>query len=82
MRTTRNRHVSYVMHVSVVNDFDDDYLTFAKIDAGILLCLHATAPSASDVLPPPKNYKGIQSRPDKEEWRADFNFGRGRTSDA
>eukprot|EP00965_Chrysotila_dentata_P152787 5049631-Pleurochrysis_carterae.AAC.1 len=36
----------------------------------MLLCLHATAANASDVLPPPKNKKDIHGRPDEEDWRA------------
>eukprot|EP00965_Chrysotila_dentata_P006541 213303-Pleurochrysis_carterae.AAC.1 len=36
----------------------------------MLLCLHITAANASDVLPPPKNYKDIHGRPDEEEWHA------------
>eukprot|EP00965_Chrysotila_dentata_P141152 4665617-Pleurochrysis_carterae.AAC.1 len=36
----------------------------------MLLCLHTTAANASDVLPPPKNYKEVHGRPDEEEWRA------------
>eukprot|EP00965_Chrysotila_dentata_P095225 3147582-Pleurochrysis_carterae.AAC.1 len=52
-----------------VNDFDDDYLPLARID-DMLLCLHTAAANASDVLPPPKNYKDINARPDGEEWRA------------
>eukprot|EP00965_Chrysotila_dentata_P134291 4440773-Pleurochrysis_carterae.AAC.1 len=50
-----------------VNDFDDSYLPLARINDDMLLCLHTTAASASDVLPPPNNY--ILSRPDKEKWR-------------
>eukprot|EP00965_Chrysotila_dentata_P057319 1901301-Pleurochrysis_carterae.AAC.2 len=53
-----------------VNDFDDDYLPLARIDDNMLLCRHTTAANASDVLPPPKNYKDIHDRPDEEEWRA------------
>eukprot|EP00965_Chrysotila_dentata_P079649 2627163-Pleurochrysis_carterae.AAC.1 len=48
-----------------VNDFDDDYLPLANIDDDILLCLHTTAANASDVPPPPKNYKDINGRADK-----------------
>eukprot|EP00965_Chrysotila_dentata_P034482 1147545-Pleurochrysis_carterae.AAC.1 len=51
-----------------VNDYDDDNLPLARID--MLLCLHTAAANASDVLPPPKNYKAIHGRPDEEEWRA------------
>eukprot|EP00965_Chrysotila_dentata_P135538 4480716-Pleurochrysis_carterae.AAC.1 len=36
----------------------------------MLLCLYTTAANASDVLPPPKNYKDIHGRPNEEEWRA------------
>eukprot|EP00965_Chrysotila_dentata_P173486 5727690-Pleurochrysis_carterae.AAC.1 len=54
-----------------VNDFDDDHLPLARIDdVDMLLCLHTAAANASDVLPPPQNYKDIHGRPDKEEWRA------------
>eukprot|EP00965_Chrysotila_dentata_P167665 5537265-Pleurochrysis_carterae.AAC.1 len=52
-----------------VNDFDDDYLPLARIDEDMLLCVHTTAANASDVLPPAKNYKDINGRPDEEEWR-------------
>eukprot|EP00965_Chrysotila_dentata_P030159 1004305-Pleurochrysis_carterae.AAC.1 len=40
-----------------VNDFDGDYLPLARIDDDMLPCLHTTAAIASDLLPPPKNYK-------------------------
>eukprot|EP00965_Chrysotila_dentata_P021795 721898-Pleurochrysis_carterae.AAC.1 len=36
----------------------------------MLLSLHTTAANASDVLPPPKNYKEFYGRPEEEEWRA------------
>eukprot|EP00965_Chrysotila_dentata_P151621 5011231-Pleurochrysis_carterae.AAC.1 len=36
----------------------------------MLLYLHTAAANASDVLPPPKNYKDIHGCPDEEEWRA------------
>eukprot|EP00965_Chrysotila_dentata_P156653 5175779-Pleurochrysis_carterae.AAC.1 len=38
----------------------------------MLLCLHTTAANASDLLPPPKSYKDIHGRPDKEKWRAAY----------
>eukprot|EP00965_Chrysotila_dentata_P098561 3258014-Pleurochrysis_carterae.AAC.1 len=53
-----------------VNDFDDYYLPLARIDNDMSLCLHTRAANASDVLPPPKNFKDIHSRPDEEEWGA------------
>eukprot|EP00965_Chrysotila_dentata_P066385 2198132-Pleurochrysis_carterae.AAC.1 len=53
-----------------VNDFHDDYLPLARIDDNMLPCLQTTAANASDVLPPPKNYKYIHGRLDEEEWRA------------
>eukprot|EP00965_Chrysotila_dentata_P095515 3157067-Pleurochrysis_carterae.AAC.1 len=53
-----------------VNDFDDSYLPLARIDDNMLPCLHTTAVNASDVLPPPKNYKELRGCPDKEELRA------------
>eukprot|EP00965_Chrysotila_dentata_P104309 3444430-Pleurochrysis_carterae.AAC.1 len=55
------------MHVT---DFDENYLPLTEMDNDFLLCLHTTATDASDVLPPPKNYKDIGGRPDEEEWRA------------
>eukprot|EP00965_Chrysotila_dentata_P044011 1462805-Pleurochrysis_carterae.AAC.2 len=53
-----------------VKDFDDDYLPLARINDDMLLCLQTAAANASDVLPPPKNYKDIHVRPDEAEWRA------------
>eukprot|EP00965_Chrysotila_dentata_P172846 5704060-Pleurochrysis_carterae.AAC.2 len=51
--------------------FDNDYLPLSRIDDDMLLCLHTATATASDVLPPPKNYnKDIHGRPDEEEWRA------------
>eukprot|EP00965_Chrysotila_dentata_P100458 3320041-Pleurochrysis_carterae.AAC.1 len=49
-----------------VNDFDDKYIPFARIN-DMLLCLHTTAANASEFLPPPKNYKEIHGRPGEEE---------------
>eukprot|EP00965_Chrysotila_dentata_P261153 6214155-Pleurochrysis_carterae.AAC.5 len=56
-----------VMHVNAV---DDNHLPLARIDDGMLLCLHTTAAKASDALPSPKNYKDIYGRPEAEERRA------------
>eukprot|EP00965_Chrysotila_dentata_P023805 788520-Pleurochrysis_carterae.AAC.1 len=53
-----------------VNDFGDDYLPIARIGDDMLLCLHTAAANASNVLPPPQNYKDINGSPGKEEWRA------------
>eukprot|EP00965_Chrysotila_dentata_P134625 4453215-Pleurochrysis_carterae.AAC.1 len=53
-----------------VNSFAGDYLPITNIDDDMLLCLYITAANASDVLPPPKNYRDIHGRSDEEEWRA------------
>eukprot|EP00965_Chrysotila_dentata_P181594 5994593-Pleurochrysis_carterae.AAC.1 len=55
--------VAIIMHMN-------DYLPLARMDNDMLLCLHTAAANASDVLPPPENYKDIDGRPDEEGWRA------------